>query len=460
MKRLVFCFDGTWNKLDAQYPTNVVLTAESVLPLTRENVAQVIFYDEGVGTSKFESLSGGMFGAGLVRNMADGYRFLIFNYSPGDEVYVFGFSRGAYTARSFVGLLRTSGILLRGYASKVNEAIELYRRRDITPEFNEEVLCFRRDNSPDICVTPDEQQWREKLGIPSQTTPRLQVRYLGVWDTVGALGIPSRFAIAGPLDKKFEFHDTSLSAFVLSARHAVAIDERRKDFVPTLWDNTDALNEERGIDPTAPDAPYQQRWFPGVHSSVGGGGERRGLSDQSLDWILDGALSAGLVLDPQSSSRIFELKPDYTEYIENSTEQSLYYRIANKIAAADRLPGPGTIHEVSTSARRRWLEDPKNLKGNTKYRPPTLDRVKGELDKLNPADFGLGEVADSNARYTMYQVRRGDTLRGIAKDLLGSADEADRIFKANLNKLDSPDRIYPGQMLRIPKEADLTTKAP
>jgi uncharacterized protein (DUF2235 family) len=153
MKRLVFCFDGTWNKLDAQYPTNVVLTSESVLPLTKENVAQVVFYDEGVGTSKFESLSGGMFGAGLLKNMADGYRFLIFNYSPGDEIYVFGFSRGAYTARSFAGLLHTSGILLRGYASKVNEAIELYRRRDTTPDFNEQVLCFRRDNSPDICVT-------------------------------------------------------------------------------------------------------------------------------------------------------------------------------------------------------------------------------------------------------------------------------------------------------------------
>jgi hypothetical protein len=96
MKRLVFCFDGTWNRLDAQYSTNVVLTAESVLPLTQENVAQVVFYDEGVGTSKFESLSGGMFGAGLLKNMADGYRFLIFNYSPGDEIYVFGFSRGAY----------------------------------------------------------------------------------------------------------------------------------------------------------------------------------------------------------------------------------------------------------------------------------------------------------------------------------------------------------------------------
>lgn len=250
-----------WNKLDAQYSTNVVLTAESVLPLTQENVAQVVFYDEGVGTSKFESLSGGMFGAGLLKNMADGYRFLIFNYSPGDEIYVFGFSRGAYTARSFVGLLYTSGILLRGYASKVNEAIELYRRRDTTPEFNEQVLCFRRDNSPDICVTIDEQQWRVKAGIPSQNTPMLQVRYLGVWDTVGALGVPSRSFISGPLDKKFQFHDTSLSAFVQSARHAVAIDERRKDFVPTLWDNTDALNMARTADPTAPDAPYQQRWF-------------------------------------------------------------------------------------------------------------------------------------------------------------------------------------------------------
>lgn len=453
MKRLIFCFDGTWNKLDAQHPTNVVLTAESVLPLTRENIAQVIFYDEGVGTSKFESLSGGMFGAGLVRNMADGYRFLIFNYSPGDEIYVFGFSRGAYTARSFVGLLRTSGILLRGYASKVNEAIALYRRRDNSPGFVEEVLCFRRDNSPDICVTTDEQQWREKAGIPSQNTPTLEIRYLGVWDTVGALGIPSRFSISGPLDKKFEFHDTSLSSFVLSARHAVAIDERRKDFIPTLWDNTDELNAKRGINPTAPDAPYQQRWFPGVHSSVGGGGERRGLSDQSLDWILDGARSAGLVLDPQNSSRIFELKPDYMEYIENSTEQSLYYRIANKLAAADRLPGPQALHEVSMSARRRWLEDPKNLRDGVKYRPATLHRVQVELDQLNPADFGLGEVADSNAHYTMYQVKRGDSLRAIAKELLGSANEADRIFKANLNKLDSADRIYPGQMLRIPPVA-------
>ena len=452
MKRLVFCFDGTWNRLDAEFSTNVVLTAESVLPLTVDNTAQVVFYDEGVGTAKHEYFRGGIFGAGLVKNMADGYRFLIFNYTPGDEIYVFGFSRGAYTARSFVGLIHTCGILQRGFASRVNAAIELYRKRDVSASFNEEVLCFRRDNSPDICVTTDEQQWRVKAGLPSQNAPLLNIHYLGVWDTVGALGIPTRFAIAKELDKKFLFHDISLTAFVKSARHAIAIDERRKDFVPTLWDNTDELNMAAKADPTAGDAPYQQKWFPGVHSSVGGGGERRGLSDQSLDWILDGARAAGLVLDPQDSSRIFELKPDYTDFIDNSTTPSLYYRVANWLAAADRHPGPSALHEISMSAQRRWLEDPKHLKDGVRYRPHTLDRVRPELDRLDPARFGLGQAAVGNAQYDMYEVKRGDQLRVIAKTLLGSPDLADRIYKANLDKIDSIDRIYPGQMLRIPKD--------
>src|SRR3990172_3960885 len=121
MKRLVFCFDGTWNRLDSSCPTNVVVTAETVLPLAPDGTAQLIFYDEGVGTDKRESLRGGMFGSGLVKNLADGYRFLIFNYTPGDEIYVFGFSRGAYTARSFAGLLNTCGVLVRKEAARVGE---------------------------------------------------------------------------------------------------------------------------------------------------------------------------------------------------------------------------------------------------------------------------------------------------------------------------------------------------
>jgi uncharacterized protein (DUF2235 family) len=261
MKRLVLCFDGTWNKLDADLPTNVVLTAESVLPLTQTGIAQVIHYGDGVGTAKHTQFKGGLFGAGLMKNMADGYRFLIFNYTPGDEIYVFGFSSGAYTARSFVGLINTCGIIQRSVASKVNDAIDLYRNRKATHEYDEQVLCFRRDNSPDICMSTQERQWRTTAGLPSQNAPLITIRYVGVWDTVGALGIPSRYFISRWLDKKFQFHDASLSSFVQYARHAVAIDERRKDFVPTLWDNTDALNAARNAHPTDADARYQQKCF-------------------------------------------------------------------------------------------------------------------------------------------------------------------------------------------------------
>ena len=127
MKRLIFCFDGSWNKLDAPYSTNVVLTAESVIPFTENGIAQLIYYDQGVGTRWYDKWIGGIFGAGLLNNLIEAYRFLIFNYRPGDEIYIFGFSRGAYSARSFAGLLRQSGIINRRKASRITKAIRNYK---------------------------------------------------------------------------------------------------------------------------------------------------------------------------------------------------------------------------------------------------------------------------------------------------------------------------------------------
>jgi uncharacterized protein (DUF2235 family) len=455
MKRLVFCFDGTWNRLDATCPTNVVITAESVLPLASDNTAQLIFYDEGVGTRRGERIRGGMFGSGLLQNLADAYRFLIFNHTPGDEIHVFGFSRGAYTARSFVGLLSNCGILLRSSAARVHEAIENYRTREQSESFTERMMCFRRDHSPDICVSQAEDQWRAK-NVPGHvlgSAPRLLITYLGVWDTVGALGIPARFMWSALIDKKYEFHDTSLSGFVRSARHAIAIDEHRKDFQPTLWTNLAELNVQAGTAVDADDARYQQQWFPGTHSSVGGGGERRGLSDQALDWVLDGARHMGLELDSGQHSRIFELAPNYADFLENSEKPGLLYRAMNFFAAADRQPGPTQLYEVSMSARRRWKEQPKNLRDAKPYRPPTLATVGTALDALDAGKLGVGQKPDqldSGGRYEMYQIKRGDTLRALAKHYYDSADESERIFSANLNKLQDPDRIYVGQLLRIP----------
>ena len=454
MKRLIFCFDGSWNRLDTPNPTNVLLTAESVLPIADDGVVQVTFYDEGVGSEEGEAFAGGVFGAGLVKNLSDGYRFLIFNYSPGDEIHVFGFSRGAYTARSFVGLLNTCGVLHRQQAHRANEAVNLYKRRNASEDYQEEVLRFRSEGSPDICVSDYEDRWRalHVAGYVPGSRPRLNVRYLGVWDTVGALGIPSYIILANTINRMHQFHDVSLSRMVEGARHAVAIDEHKVDFAPTLWGNLAELNEARGADPRRADAPYQQRWFPGGHGSVGGGGDRRGLSDLALEWIWDGARQAGLGLDISPGSHLWRLSATHKENLSNGSRPTGFNPVGflmDRLPTADRTPGPQNLHEVSPIAWRRWKERPENLPEAAPYRPRTLEPLAPELDAIADFDGEVGWVAGSE--FSIYLVRRGDTLKRIARRVYGSATKADAIFRANRYKLAHPDDIHPGQALRLPR---------
>ncbi len=391
MKRLVFCFDGTWSRLDAPNPTNVVLTAESIRP-SAEGVTQVIYYDEGVGTDPDEALAGGMFGAGLLRNLSDAYRFLVFNYEAGDEIYAFGFSRGAYTARSLIGLIATAGIVARYHADQANNAVENYRQREATDAFRERMLAFRVDYCPEWCLSEEERKWREWTRGPSpQPLPLINVRYLGVWDTVGALGIPRYLVFSHELNRMHEFHDVSLSALVQSARHAVALDERKQDFSPTLWDNLDALNRMRGADPTSPDAPYQQVWFPGAHSSVGGGGQTRGLSDLALQWVWEGAERAGLAFDRSPNSPAGKVKGDHRDVLVPKTAMGsgMFGLLLEKLPVVDRAPGPSALHEVSSAARLRWRESPDNLPERQPYRPAPLRSVAEQLEavlKEEPAE--------------------------------------------------------------------------
>ncbi|MFZ2158567.1 MAG: DUF2235 domain-containing protein [Bradyrhizobium sp.] len=255
-----------------------------------------------------------------------------------------------------------------------------------------------------------------------------------------------------PFNKKHEFHDTSLSAFVRSARHAVAIDERRMDFIPTLWDNLEELTKAAGSDFSREDAPYQQRWFPGTHSSVGGGGERRGLSDQAMDWVLDGARHLGLQLDKSPRSPIFLLRPDAREYLEDTAEPGMMYKAMNAVSAADRLPGPTHLFEVSMSARKRWKDDLLKLKDKASYRPATLNRVANALDALSDTDVGLAVPHLRDGEFTLYDVQTGDNLSEISKEKYGAAKFWPLIYDANRDKLDHPDRIYVGQALRIPNK--------
>jgi uncharacterized protein (DUF2235 family) len=185
MKRLVFCFDGTWNKLDPTRATNVVLTAASIERADTRGTTQIIHYDEGVGTGSMDALRGGMFGSGLIENVREAYRFLIFNYDPGDEVFVFGFSRGAYSARTFVGFLRHVGVLHRLHVGRIDEALRLYKARRTNADGSSEAMRrFRAQFADKVCNAGDDE-WRctNVPGYVSGSAPELHVKYLGVWDT-------------------------------------------------------------------------------------------------------------------------------------------------------------------------------------------------------------------------------------------------------------------------------------
>jgi uncharacterized protein (DUF2235 family) len=272
-KRLVICCDGTWNtpdEVDQGQPvaTNVTRLAVGVAAIDPAGIEQRTFYGKGVGTGPFEHLLGGGLGVGLSQRIKDAYTFVVDNYEPDDELFLFGFSRGAYTARSLAGFIRNAGILKRSHLGRLEAAYELYRSRSqATRPRSTEALLFRKTHSMES-----------------------RIKFIGVWDTVGALGIPS-LPTPAALRSRWVFHDVTLSTWVDNAFHALALDERRKPFEPTLWDQAD-------------DAPatqvLEQVWFSGVHSNVGGGYRDSGLSDIALLWLMRKAGGCGLAFDEPS----------------------------------------------------------------------------------------------------------------------------------------------------------------
>ena len=458
MKRIIFCFDGTWNKLEAANPTNVVLVAESIFPFAADRTTQVIHYDDGVGTGggdwkwkqSFERITGGIMGWGLLDNIREAYRFLIFNYELRDEIYVFGFSRGAYTARSFIGLLACASVIRRKDASQIENAVQLYRNRLRTDaEYQRHRLTFRAKYVPDMVVSEDEDMWRAEnvSGHVVNKLHRLSIRYLGVWDTVGALGLPESLPGAKGFNARHQFHNPELPSFVESGRHAVALDERRRSFPVTQWENAAQRNEEKGISPSDPNAPIQEKWFPGTHGSVGGGGDIRGLSDAALAWIIAGAKRQGLELDTSGSSRVYELRPNFRAPLVNM--KSGLDPMSKVFPKKDRV-GPSHLHEVHLSAIRRWNDRPENLPEKAAYRPKSLERIASEL-----TESGNISPNFTGTPLATHVVVVGDALRKIAKKYYGNPELSDRIFDANRDVLDDPDELHVGMELVVPKLEDV-----
>ena len=380
-KRIAICCDGTWAGLDSQYPTNPVRLAKAILPADpRDGTVQITFHLDGVGTGRgtgtiarvTDRLLGGLFGSGLTETVAEAYRHLVFTYRPGDEIFLFGFSRGAFTARSLAGMIRNCGILARAHAGRIRDALALYRSEapEDHPE-GERALEFRATYSPDVLTSDSERDWRERArpGRDWSRAVPLRIAYVGVWDTVGSLGVPAQWSISGILNRRHRFHDTCLSSYVRAARHAVAIDERRRNFLPTLWDNVDELN---GLGLAVPDAPYQQRWFPGVHAAVGGGRPDTGLASGALLWVMEGAERQGLAFDPSERAAFVAEADPLAPLTARDGPGSLGLRDLLRLMPVDR-EGPDRPRFIASETCRRWTVDPD-------YRPRPLRRVADWLD--------------------------------------------------------------------------------
>jgi uncharacterized protein (DUF2235 family) len=288
MKRLIVCSDGTWQKISNPYPTNVVKLTQSIVT----DPDNLVFYGEGIGTGNFiDRVMGGAFGWGIDKNIQDAYRFLCLNYAPGDEIYLFGFSRGAYTVRSLVGLIRSVGILPRQGVRKIPQAYQVYQ--DAKGKYVDKDEATRENTKLRELdeVTNFRQTIHQEYGDDYSAEENVPITLLSCWDTVGALGIPRLFifSLAPLINKKYQFHNTKLSSTIKHALHAVSIDENRKTFPSTPMkaaaENSDRLTEV---------------WFPGTHGCIGGGSkENSPLSNAALLWTIEQVerLNLGLKFD-------------------------------------------------------------------------------------------------------------------------------------------------------------------
>ncbi len=233
---------------------------------------------------------GGVFGDGLEDSIVETYLRLAFNYEAGDEIYIFGFSRGAFCARSFAGLIGSAGIVSRLHAERAWDAFRLYRTRPGARATQLEKDDYDRSRR-DFRMRYGKGR-RAADGTRIQTDEAPQISYLGIFETVGQRGVPSVLgSFARKLNSRFGFHDMEIGDNVLAARHAVAIDECRLGFPPTLWESVEQANSRPHCAPGRRD--YQQRWFVGTHGDVGGGAGSP-LSAPPLKWIAMGAAESGL----------------------------------------------------------------------------------------------------------------------------------------------------------------------
>ncbi|MCG8579294.1 MAG: DUF2235 domain-containing protein [Bacteroidales bacterium] len=307
-KNIIICCDGTGNSY-GENNTNVVKLFEII-----DRKIQCAYYDPGVGTlssslfssyiyKKYKKIIGLASGYGITKNIEEAYLFLMNNYKEGDKVFLFGFSRGAFTVRALAGMLGKVGLLERGRNNLISYASKMYRTQK-----NESIAHEFKSTFSRVC----------------------KVHFIGVWDTVKSVGIiPPR-----------KFPNTKLSAEVAHARQALAIDEQRTMFQPCVWEE----DEDRDI---------VQKWFAGVHSDIGGYYDEAGLSNITLHWMIEEAVDKGLIINKNLLSNY---QPDETDEMHNPLKP--YWWV---LGWRRRKISPVCIHKSVYLRRQKIKYKAKNL---------------------------------------------------------------------------------------------------
>jgi uncharacterized protein (DUF2235 family) len=350
-KHVALFLDGTWNTVNDN--TNVW----RLKSLYDSGPDQKVYYSAGVGTAKGEKFTGGLFGFGIDEEVLNAYEWLVENFEEGSRIFIFGFSRGAFTARSLAGFIAKCGLLKPGSPLSLKQLYERYRAG------NAPSILALQNNPPNMTR---EEQWLLKY---SRKQP---VYFQGVWDTVGELGVPLPY-LPHVSTSSFAFLETDLRINESFAYHAMAVDEHREAFKPTLW-------KYPGTPSFAPRtlAQVEQRWFTGAHANVGGGYDDDLLPQTPLKWIMERAQAHGLrfrdsvVLDAGSTSCPVHDSLKEMAYGVYAAFHQPYYRPISVTT------GSATINEtIDVSVFDRWRAD-------ETYRPTNVGDWAARV-KLDPA---------------------------------------------------------------------------
>lgn len=402
-KKIVVFSDGTGQEGGKKHNTNVYKLFNMIEDRTSK---QVSFYDRGLGTG-VRKLTGNAFGMGISKNIRECYQFIFENYEAGDEIFLFGFSRGATTVRSLSGFIHLFGILPKSRPELIKKAYKIYKMRN----------SDKRKARADAFIAKHHSMW-------------CKIKFLGVWDTVAALGIPIK-AIDVVVDKVKQFqhhyHNLELSESVEHGRHALAIDDERLTFHPKLWDQK-----------ISNDQTMKQVWFCGMHTDVGGGYPEQQLSDIALEWMMEEAEAYGLRVYPRNKivldlnpdgvmhnsrggffTRLYRRKPRSWPYDERSDLPIVHASVLQR--TLDPLNNPGSTYApwirqkpfekegkpsaVNTTryativAKRRWNRTPFVLEQGKSY---TFEASGKWFDKTIPAD-ATGFPPEKMARFVPFR---------------------------------------------------------